>query len=79
MMNPAIQQPYIGPDVKARPIAGVIRHVAQYAKGGRPVSYLVQLYPNEGQLAGCAIVSADLVRDHLAGLVLVREMERDSE
>ncbi len=76
MMN----QPYIGPDVTSRIVAGVIRRIAACAKGGQPISYLVQLYPNEGGVrSGNALVPADLVRDHLAGLVLVREMERDNE
>ncbi len=80
MMNPIILKPYIGLDAKHQPIAGIIRHVAQYAKGGLPISYLVQLYPNEdGHRAGCAIVPADLIRDHLAGLALVASMEKDSE
>lgn len=71
-MNHVILQPYIGPDVKGRPVAGIIRHVAHYARGSHPISYLVQLYPNEGQRNGCAIVSAALVQEHLAGLALIR-------
>ncbi len=90
MMNPAILQPrrhnpmgqpYIGPDITSRTVAGVIRRVAQYTKGNKPVSYLVQLYPNEGgeNLDSSAIVPADLVREHLADLALVASMEKDSE
>lgn len=79
MMNSAILQPYIGPDVTHKLVAGIIRHVAHYAKGGCPLDYVLQLYPNEGQLAGCAIISADLVQEHLKGLALVASMEKDNE
>jgi hypothetical protein len=80
MMNPVILQPYIGPDIKSRIVSGVIRHVARYSKDRLPLSYLVQLYPNEdGVRNGSAIVPANLIADHLKNLELLQSMDKDNE
>ena len=73
-MNRAIRQRFEGLDLKGHPVSGLILHVGKYNKEQQPVNYVVQT-----DAGGKALVAASVIQEHLAGLILVREMERDNE
>jgi hypothetical protein len=73
-MNRAIRQRFEGLDLKGHPVSGLILHVGKYNKDQQPDNYVVQT-----DAGGRALVAASVIREHLAGLILVREMEKDSE
>lgn len=76
-MNNAICKTYIGPDVNGRQVSGIIRHVAHHAKGTQiPIDYVLQCY-NEGRSKGTAIISAEQVKAHMAGLDLMASMDAE--
>lgn len=73
-MNRAIRQRFEGIDLKGLPVSGLILHVGKYNKDQQPDNYVVQT-----DAGGRALVAASVIQEHLAGLILVREMEKDSE
>jgi len=77
-MNPALGQRFVGLDVEGKNVSGVIWHAGEHDTDGAPATYVLLLDQN-GHRNQTAVVSADVVREHLRGLALIRSMEADNE
>lgn len=80
VMHPALHKRFVGLDVDGHDVSGVIWHIGKYDKvTGKPATYVVQLDPNGSAGDHTAIVSADVIHEHLRGLDLLSSMEADNE
>jgi len=76
-MNPAIGQRYVGLDTDGKNVSGVILHGGNYDEHSNPTTYTLLLDAN-GHKGQTAVVSADMVKEHLKGLALCASMEEDN-